>query len=195
MTDWGHATVAEKAPAIDRRTPTSASRLSTRGIWGQAGGPPPAHRRSPAPSDRDSEMRLPCGLLGCSLLADNLGLGEKPCLPAINPGIKDEAHSEILRLRAPLRQTTEECDTVNNVWSAPELQVTGFPLQANNVCVNVQGLFAQYVTAERSCLRSQIRGPSPRRPTRSAAQLMMSLSTTAISSDRLMPRRAHSRRR
>jgi transposase len=49
----------------------------------------------------------------------------------------------IQELEARIERLEREKAILKNVWSAPDLQVTGLRFRQNNVCVNVSGLLLQ----------------------------------------------------
>jgi transposase len=49
----------------------------------------------------------------------------------------------IQELEARVERLEREKTILKNVWSAPDLQVTGLQFRQNNVCVNVSGLLLQ----------------------------------------------------
>jgi len=99
-------------------------------------------------SVRDVAQRL--GITTHSLYAWKLKFGQ----PDIVRQTELDQSAEVRRLKAELKRVTEERDILKNVWSAPDLQVAGLLFRKNNVCVNVSGLFAQYVTAGHDGIRA-----------------------------------------
>lgn len=75
--------------------------------------------------------------------------GITPQSPAMTP-----EQQRIQELEARVERLEREKTILKNVWSAPDLQVAGFPLRQNNVCVNVSGLFAQRMTAGHDGIRA-----------------------------------------
>nr|WP_233873434.1 hypothetical protein [Paraburkholderia adhaesiva] len=68
--------------------------------------------------------------------------------------LRAEALSEVQRLQRELKKVKMERDIQKNVWSAPNLRVTGLQFRQNNVCVNVSGLFAQFEAAGHDGIRA-----------------------------------------
>lgn len=62
----------------------------------------------------------------------------------------------IQELEARIERLEREKAILKNVWSAPDLQVAGLQFRQNNVCVNVSGLFMQFVTAGHDGIRTHL---------------------------------------
>lgn len=60
----------------------------------------------------------------------------------------------IQELEARIERLERDKTILKNVWSAPDLQVTGLQFRQNNVCVNVSGLFVQRETAGHDGIRA-----------------------------------------
>lgn len=78
---------------------------------------------------------------------------ERRCVTAQSTALTPE-QQRIQELGAHIDRLEREKAILKNVWSAPDLQVAGFSLQQNNVCVNVSGLFAQCMTAGHDGIRA-----------------------------------------